>query len=173
MEKTGIEQENPEQALSTEDKLKELQKQVEALTDELNKSKTAMSKANSQAADYKRQLAAKQTEQEKAEAERAEREQAREAELQELRREKQVNGYKSKLMEAGVDPTNADLMAKALPDGVADEYFAATKSFFDVQRQRLESENLGKQPGLSIGTPPSGKTAEEQELANLRKYIGL
>ena len=135
--------------------------------------KTSLSKANSEAAEYKRLLREKQTEAERAEAERAEKDREREELLKSLLEEKRVSTYKSQLMAAGVDPETADLMAKSLPEGVSDEYFLATKSFLDNQRQKLLTESINKQPGLSVGTPPTAAQAEREEENLLRKRMGL
>lgn len=135
--------------------------------------KTSLSKANSEAAEYKRLLREKQTEAERAEAERAEKDREREELLKSLLEEKRVSTYKSQLMAAGVDPDTADLMAKSLPEGVQDEYFQATKSFLDNQRQKLLTESINKQPGLSVGTPPTAAQAEREEENLLRKRMGL
>lgn len=140
---------------------------------ELNKLKAALSKSNSEAAEYKRLLREKQTEAERAEAERAEKDREREELLHSLLEEKRVSTYKAQLMAAGVDPDTADLMAKSLPEGVADEYFLATKSFLDNQRQKLLTESINKQPGLSVGTPPTAAQAEREEENLLRKHMGL
>ena len=135
--------------------------------------KTSLSKANSEAAEYKRLLREKQTEAERAEAERAEKDREREELLKSLLEEKRVSTYKAQLMAAGVDADTADLMAKSLPEGVADEYFLATKSFLDNQRQKLLTESINKQPGLSVGTPPTAAQAEREEENRLRKHMGL
>lgn len=135
--------------------------------------KTSLSKANSEAAEYKRLLREKQTEAERAEAERAEKDREREELLKSLLEEKRVSTYKSQLMAAGVDQDTADLMAKSLPEGVSDEYFLATKSFLDNQRQKLLTESINKQPGLSVGTPPTAAQAEREEENLLRKRMGL
>ena len=140
---------------------------------DVTKLKTSLSKANSEAAEYKRLLREKQTEAERAEAERAEKDREREELLKSLLEEKRVSTYKSQLMAAGVDPDTADLMAKSLPEGVADEYFLATKSFLDNQRQKLLTESINKQPGLSVGTPPTAAQAEREEENLLRKRMGL
>ncbi|MBQ1647614.1 MAG: hypothetical protein II047_03945, partial [Bacteroidales bacterium] len=97
----------------------------------------------------------------------------REELLKSLLEEKRVSTYKSQLMAAGVDPETADLMAKSLPEGVSDEYFLATKSFLDNQRQKLLTESINKQPGLSVGTPPTAAQAEREEENRLRKHMGL
>ena len=60
-------------------------------TGEIERLKAALSKANSQAAEFKRALREKQTEQERAEAERAEADKALHDELETLRKEKRVS----------------------------------------------------------------------------------
>ena len=140
---------------------------------DVTKLKTSLSKANSEAAEYKRLLREKQTEAERAEADRAEREKALQDELASYRDRERISTYKANLMGAGIDEPTADLMAKSLPEGVADEYFLATKSFLDNQRQKLLTESINKQPGLSVGTPPTAAQAEREEENLLRKRMGL
>ena len=135
--------------------------------------KTSLSKANSEAAEYKRLLREKQTEAERAEAERAEKDREREELLKSLLEEKRVSTYKSQLMAAGVDPDTADLMAKSLPEGVSDEYFQATKSFLEQQRKNADIANLGKQPGLSVGQPPKAMTKDDEVVQIAMKAAGL
>ena len=148
--------------------------EVEQQTDpDLNKLKAALSKSNSEAAEYKRLLREKQTEAERAEADRAEREKALQDELASYRNKERVSSYKAQLMAAGIDPDTADLMAKSLPEGVSDEYFQATKSFLEQQRKNADIANLGKQPGLSVGQPPKGMTKDDEIVANAMKYAGL
>lgn len=140
---------------------------------DVTKLKTSLSKANSEAAEYKRLLREKQTEAERAEADRAEREKALQDELASYRDKERISTYKANLMGAGIDEPTADLMAKSLPEGVSDEYFLATKSFLDNQRQKLLTESINKQPGLSVGTPPTAAQAEREEENLLRKHMGL
>lgn len=164
--------------MTAEDKVAALLGQeieVEAPTEstEITKLKKSLSNANSEAAEYKRQLREKQTEAERAEAERAERDKQMQDELAAYRNKERISSYKAQLMTAGIDPNTADLMAKALPDGVSDEYFAATKSFLDAQKQALLSESLNKQPGLSVGTPPTSEQMQKDAENKMRKYWGL
>ena len=140
---------------------------------DVTKLKTSLSKANSEAAEYKRLLREKQTEAERAEADRAEQYKALQDELASYRNKERVSSYKAQLMAAGVDPDTADLMAKSLPEGVSDEYFQATKSFLDAQRKNAEIAALGKQPSLSVGTPPKGMTKEDEIVATAMRYAGL
>ena len=140
---------------------------------DVTKLKTSLSKANSEAAEYKRLLREKQTEAERAEAERAEKDREREELLKSLLEEKREVTYKAKFMAIGYDSDTAEVLAKYLPEGVSDEYFQATKSFLDNQRQKLLTESINKQPGLSVGTPPTAAQAEREEENLLRKRMGL
>ena len=163
--------------LSAEDRVKALLEQeieVEQTEPaETLKLKNALNKACEEAASYKKALREKQSEAERAEADRAEREKALQDELASYRDKERISSYKAQLMSAGVDSETADLMAKSLPEGVSDEYFLATKSFLDNQRQKLLTESINKQPGLSVGTPPTAAQAEREEENLLRKHMGL
>lgn len=140
---------------------------------EIDKLKASLSKANSEAADWKRQFREKQSEAERAEAERAEREKEKDELLRAYQEKERVSSYKAKLMTAGVDAETADIMAKSLPDGVSDDYFTAYQSFIEAKTKEIESAALSKQPGLSVGTPPTTQTAERDRQNELRKYAGL
>lgn len=163
--------------LSAEDKVKALlEQEIEVEQPEpadTLKLKNALNKACEEAASYKKALREKQSEAERAEADRAEREKALQDELASYRDKERISSYKAQLMSAGVDSETADLMAKSLPEGVSDEYFLATKSFLDNQRQKLLTESINKQPGLSVGTPPTAAQAEREEENRLRKHMGL
>lgn len=140
---------------------------------EATRLKTALSKANSEAAEYKRQLREKQTEAERIAAESAEREKARDEELAAYKRREQLASYKSKLMEVGFDSATADTMASALPDGVKQEYFDAQRQFLTAKVTELKNEALNANPKLSTGTPLKGVSKEDEILATAYKYAGL
>ena len=163
--------------LSAEDKVKALlEQEIEVEQTEpadAIKLKNALNKACEEAASYKKALREKQSEAERAEADRAEQYKALQDELANYRNKERVSSYKAQLMAAGIDPDTADLMAKSLPEGVSDEYFQATKSFLDAQRKNAEIAALGKQPSLSVGTPPKGMTKEDEIVATAMKYAGL
>ena len=151
----------------------EIEADVQTDTNEITKLKKSLSNANSEAAEYKRQLREKQSEAERAEAERAEKERAMQEELAAYRNRERIASYKAKAMAAGTDPATADAMANALPDGVDDAYFSALKTFLENQKQALLSEALNRQPGLSVGTPPTAAQAQREEDNKLRRYFGL
>ena len=164
--------------MSVEDKIKALEEyefETPALkeSEEVTKLKTALSKANSDAAEWKRQFREKQTEAERAEAERKEREQAVEEELRMLRRDKTVAGYVSSCLALGYDKELALRAATAMADNDAAEIMACQQEFLAVKQKEMEMTALNKQPGLSVGAPPTSATAEIDAENQLRKVMGL
>ena len=163
--------------MSAEDKLNALlgyEFEAPASNDaEVTRLKNSLNKACSEAKAYKDELRAKQTEAERAEADRQEAEKKLQEELAAYRTRERLSSYKANYMAAGYDAETAEALAKALPEGVPDDFFATQKSFLDKQKQTLLSEAINKQPGLSVGTPPSGTDAEKAEMDKFRRYIGL
>ena len=164
--------------MSAEDKIKALEEyEIEIPapkeSDEVVKLKTALSKANSDAAEWKRQFREKQTEAERAEAERKEREQAVEEELRVLRRDKTVAGYVNSCLALGYDKELALRAAEAMADGNAAEIMACQQEFLAVKQKELEMAALNKQPTLSVGAPPTSVTAEKSAENELRRAMGL
>ena len=142
-------------------------------TPELTKLKNAYNKACEEAGNYRKQLREKQSEAERAEAERAERDKEREELLNTLLKEKQFAHYKAEYMGVGYPAETAEQLAKLLPDGVTDEYFAAAKAALENKEQEIVSKSLNKQPGLSVGTPPTAAQAELEQENLLRKRMNL
>lgn len=165
-------------SMTTEEKLNavlnfEIEQEKQDESAELIRVRNALNKASSEAAEFRKALREKQTEAERAEADRLENERKLQEELASYRNKERVSTYQAKLMAAGYDAETAAVMAKALPEGVSDDYFAVNKTFLDNQRQTLMSEALNKQPKPSVGIPPTMSDAEKSELAALRRYIGL
>ena len=142
-------------------------------TAEVEKLKRLLSKANSEAASYKEQLRAKQTETERAEAERAEQEQAMREELETLRKEKRVSDYTGKCLALNMDADLAGKTANALADGDTESVFDCLRAFVEATKTRLNNEALNRQPGLSAGTPPTTNTAVKSEEDKIRGWMGL
>ena len=140
---------------------------------EIEKLKAALSRANGEAAEYKRALREKQTEKERADAERAEQEQAMREELETLRKEKRVSDYTGKCLALNMDADLAGKTANALADGNMDAVFDCLKAFVEATTTRLNNEALNRQPGLSAGTPPTKGNTEDEITAQLRRYAGL
>ena len=135
--------------------------------DETTRLKAAISRANSEAAEWKRKYTATLDEAKRKEVEAAEARKAELEELQTLRTEKRISTYKARL-----DGATADLMATALPDGVSEDYFTALKTFNANQRKAADVAALNNQPGLSVGLPPAtgGKSEFDKQLD---KIFGL
>ena len=130
--------------MSVEDKIKALEEyEFEAPApkelEEVTKLKTALSKANSDAAEWKRQFREKQTEAERAEAERKEREQAVEEELRMLRRDKTVAGYVNSCLALGYDKELAQRAATAMADNDAAEIMACQQEFLEKTKKEMEA----------------------------------
>lgn len=140
---------------------------------EVEKLKAALSKANGEAAEYKRQLREKQSEAERAEAERLEQEQTMREELEMLRKEKQVSDYTAKCVALNFDAEIAAQTANALADGNMEAVFDCLKAFVEATRTRLENEALNRQPGLSTGVPPSTNTTIDKEMEDMRRWMGV
>ena len=136
---------------------------------EIEKLKTALSKANSEAADWKRQYREKLTEQEKAEADRAEVDRAMREENEALKYKNAVYEFKTTYLGMGYDAELASATAEAMAKGDYETVFANQKTFLDAQKKAFEAAALGKQPELTPGLPPKGKDIEDSMVASFRK----
>ena len=139
---------------------------------EITRLKAALSKANSESAEWKRQFRDKQSEQERAEAERAEAQKAMQEELDSLKREKTVNGYIRQCMGIGYDEALATECAEAMADGRFSDVFAIQQRFMAAKTKEIEAAALKKQPGLTPGVPPV-QSADKAEENKMRSYFGL
>ena len=164
--------------MSAEDKIKALEEfefdtPTPKESDEVMKLKTALSKANSDAAEWKRQFREKQTEAERAEAERKEHEQAVEEELRTLRRDKTIAGYVNSCLALGYNKDLALRAAEAMADNDAATIFACQQDFLEAKRKELEAAALNKQPAITAGAPPTSQQADKDALNKRRSYMGL
>lgn len=164
--------------MSAEDKLKaleayEFETPVPKESDEVTKLKNALSKANSDAAEWKRQFREKQTEAERAEAERKEREAAAEEELRTLRRDKTVSGYIAQYLALGYNKELALKAAEATADNDAATIMSCQQEYLAEKTKELEAAALNKQPTLTSGSPPTAQAAEADAYNKMRKAWGL
>lgn len=164
--------------MSAEDKLKALEEYefetpAPKESEEVTKLKNALSKANSDAAEWKRQFREKQTEAERAEAERKEHEAAVEDELRTLRRDKTVSGYIAQYLALGYTQELALKAAEATADNDAATIMSCQQEYLAAKTKELEAAALNKQPTLTPGAPPTAKQAEEEATNKLRQHFGL
>ena len=166
-------------SMTVEDKLNALlnyefaEEPAQSNNSEMDKLKAALSKSNSEAAEYKRQLKAKMTEAEQAEAARSEAEQQMRDELAQLRKERTLSGYKSRLMETGYDAETASKMAEKMPEGISDEFFSMQKEFLENRTKTIQAELLNKQPEITPGKAPTKDMIEDGMTAAFRRAAGL
>lgn len=153
--------------MSAEEKVKALEafeseeKQTKD-SDEVIKLKEALNKATSEAAQNKRLLREKQTEQERAEAERKEAEEKLAAELQSLRKEKSVSEYTANFVGLGFDTELAKKSASALADGDITTIFDNIKTFKDGFEKSLKADALRSTPAPVSGSVDKGQTTKQE-----------
>ncbi len=129
---------------------KSIEEQLAELLAENKRLRRANDKASSEAADYKRQLNARLTESERQEQERAEANEKLRSELEELRKERDLNRLMKNFTVLGYSEQMAQEAAEA-------QYEGDTERMFEVQRKyKSELENSIKAQFMR-GTPaPQG-----------------
>ena len=152
---------------------KSVEEEVKELKAALAKANALVSRANSEAADFKRQLREKQTEQEKQAADLAEENRRRDEELAHYKELDRINQYTKKIVAAGYDLETASQMAGGLPDGVPDTYFDSMKAYNEKLKQSISAAAIANQPGLSVGLPPTSADLKREEQNKMRKAFGL
>ena len=130
---------------------------------EIEKLKSALSKSNSEAADYKRQLKEKLSAEELKAKEDAEKWEQVVKERDALLREKNVSTNKAKLLALGYDESLADDTAEAMVNGELDKVFANQKKHLDNVEKKIRSEILKDTP-----KPDGGSSSETMTKEKLR-----
>lgn len=143
--------------MSAEDKLKALEAfEYEDNAAELERQKNALSKANSEAAEWKRKHNALLSEEEKKKQEDADKLTQMEQELEELRKGKTISEYKAKFVAQGYDEALAEDTAKALADGDSAKVFANQGKFLEDYAKKVKADAIKKTPKPSGGSGSGG-----------------
>ena len=140
---------------------------------EIQRLRDAVSRANSEAAGYKKQLKAKMTDDEARAAQDAEEREAMQKELETLRKEKAIGAFQAKFLGLGYDAEAAAAAAKALQAGDYETVFAAQEKFIEATKKTAVAESLKNQPSLSNGAPLSGGDVTNATVASFRKAAGV
>lgn len=161
----------------TEDEISAaLEKKNQGDTAEITRLKNALNKANTEAAEYKKQLRGKQSEEEAKEAERKAEYEKVMAENAELKRSKNIADRKAKLLGLGYEEKLAEETATAMIDGDLDKVLTNQGTFLEAQKKAIEQGAMRKTPrpaaGGSDGSDDSGvdwdkKITEAQERGSL------
>ena len=130
-------------------------------TDEVNRLKSLLAKANSEAAQLKRERNARLTDEERAKQENDQRMQAMEEELQALREEKAIAGYKAKYLVQGYDEALASDSAEALARGDMTKVFDNQAKFMKSFAKNLQADALRGTPRPPAGSGTSTMTKDE------------
>lgn len=143
--------------MSAEDKLKALEAfEYEDNAAELERQKNALSKANSEAAEWKRKHNALLSEDEKKKQEDADKLAQMEKELSELRKGETVSEYKAKFIAQGYDEALAEDTAKAMADGDSAKVFANQSKFLEDYAKKVKADALKKTPKPTPGNGDNG-----------------
>lgn len=152
-------------AMTPEEKLAVLEGfEYEDNATELERYKSAVTKANSEAAEWKKKHNALLSDEEQKKATRDEEINTLRSELDELKKEKLVSGYKTSYLTMGYDETLAEASATALAEGNMEAVFANQKKFLETQKKAIKKEILGDTP-----TPPAGEGGDTMTLEKLQK----
>lgn len=123
---------------------------------EVNRLKAALSKANSEAADYKKQLRTKQTDDEAAAAAKKEEHDRLVQENADLKRSMALSERKAKLLAMGYDESLADETAAAMVDGDMDKVMANQNKYLEVQKKNIQADAMRKTPRPAAGDDGNG-----------------
>lgn len=145
--------------MSAEDKVKALEAlEIEDNSEELERYKKATTKANSEAAEYKRQL----KELEKKASEGSSDTEKQMAQLKEqietLQREKTISERKASFLKIGMDDGIASKCSEAFTNGDSEAFFEAMGSFMTEHDKAFKAELLKSTPrpsGEGGKTPPT------------------
>lgn len=120
--------------------------------------KETFDKTASDLAAKKKELNAKLTEEERRKQEEAEKWSAMQQQLDTLKKEKTISGYKAKLVAQGYDEALADATAAAMESGDMATVFANNQKFLEGYAKKIVADKLKGTPrGASGGTGgPSG-----------------
>ena len=139
------------------------------LEQEIEKYKKLISKANSEAADYKKQLRSKMTEDEV----KADEQKKLMEELEQFKTEKKISDAAKGLMSwPGMDSERADALARSLVEGDITSFINSGKEYSETVSQKAIAEAMDKAK-LSGGRPPEKKDVEQDEAAKMRRIMGL
>lgn len=138
---------------------------------ELERQKNALSKANSEAAEWRRKNNALLTDEQRKQQEQAEKWENMEKELAGLRKEKTVSEYKAKLVSQGYDEALADATAAAMESGDMATVFANNQKFLDGYAKKIVADKLKKTPRGADGGTGSAMTKDAfRKLSPAERY---
>lgn len=147
--------------------LEEIEKALEGIelpadnSVEIEKLKNALSKSNSEAAKYKKELQEKMSDDEKKAKETAEELEKFKNGYNELLKEKNIASYKSDLLALGYEDKLASETAEAMVNGETAKVFANQKKHQEAMAQKIRSDILKETPKPDGGNGSGTITLEK------------
>lgn len=139
--------------MSVEDKLKALEDfEFDDNAAEVERLKSAVTKANGEAASWKKKHNERLSEDERQKQEQADKLADMETELAELRKSKTVSEYKAKLIGQGYDDALATETARAMADGDTEKVFANQDEFLATFAKKARADALRHTPRPTTST---------------------
>lgn len=143
--------------MSAEDKLKALEAfEYDDNAAEVERLRGAVSKANSEAAGWKKKHNELLTEDERKKQEDADALANMKKELDELRKDNTISEFKAKLIAQGYDEALASDTAKAMADGNTDKVFANQQVFLETYAKQVKASAMQGTPKPASGSGSNG-----------------
>ena len=155
--KEGMSVEDIEKALESIDMPNDGSAEIERL-------RNALSKSNSEAADYKKQLRDKMSAEEQKAKDDADKFNDLQSKYDALLRESDISKNKARLLALGYDDALATEVAEAMVEGDTDKVFAAQKKHLDSVGKKIREEVLKDTP-----KPTGGSGSNTVTIENFRK----
>ena len=128
---------------------------------EIERLTKALSKSNSEAAEYKRQLREKSTDEEAKAREDAERMEDLQSKYDALLRESTVSKHKARFLALGYEESLATETAEAMVSGDTEKVFAAQKKHLDSVEKKIREDALKGTPRPTGGNSSETITKEQ------------
>ena len=132
---------------------------------EIERLKTALSKSNSEAADFKKQLREKMTTEEAKAKEDAEKMEDLQNKYDALLKESTIAKNKARFLALGYEDSLATEVAEAMANGDTDKVFAAQKKHLDSVEKKIREDVMKDTPKPTGGS--SGKTITKTEFGKM------
>ncbi len=136
-------------------------------TSEIERLKSALSKSNSEAADYKKQLRQRMTDDEVTKAEEQRQREELQTKYDELLKKVSVSENKAKLLAIGYSEALADKGAVAMAEGDLEKVLLYQKEHLDAVKRELMTESLKQTPKPIGDGNPSAMTLEKLKGMNV------
>lgn len=140
-------------------------------TAEVDRLRAALSKSNSEAADYRKQLREKMTTEEAKAKEDADKMADLQSKYDTLLRESTVSKNKARLLALGYEDALATEVAEAMVEGDTDKVFAAQKKHLDSVEKKIREDVLKNTPKPTGGSGKSTVTKDKlREMSVQERY---